>query len=109
MVTTWQKLSNHLTRVRELKAIIFVNIFQSSIMLKFEGGKYIMEVPAQISEFVADVMKYMIILLTYHIMLYSKDGRSSSVSLVIEQSIYLILGIAIYWFIFDKLIIMKSI
>lgn len=78
-------------------------------MLKFEGGKYIIEIPSQFYEFIQDVIKYVVMLLTYHVMLYSKDGNSSSVSLVIEQTIYLMLGIAIYWFIFDKLIMLKSI
>jgi hypothetical protein len=78
-------------------------------MLEFEGGKYIIEIPSKFYEFMKDVIKYLVILLTWHVMLYSKDGLSSSVSLVIEHSIYLILGIAVYWFIFDRMIILKSI
>ena len=78
------------------------------MMLMFDGVKYVIEVPQQLRQFIQDVIKYMLILVTYHVMLYSKDGTSSSVSAYVEQSIYLTLGLAIYWFIYDKLIMIKS-
>lgn len=78
-------------------------------MVTFERGKYVVEIPARFYDFVEDASKNLLILLTYHVMLYSKDGRSSNVSVAVEQSIYLVLGLAIYWFIYDKLILLKSI
>lgn len=77
-------------------------------MLIFDGVKYVIEVPQKLKQFIQDVIKYMLILVTYHVMLYSKDGISSSVSAYVEQSIYLILGLAVYWLIYDQLIIIKS-
>ena len=78
------------------------------MMLIFDGVKYVIEVPQKLKQFIQDVIKYMLILVTYHVMLYSKDGISSSVSAYVEQSIYLILGLAVYWLIYDQLIIIKS-
>lgn len=77
-------------------------------MLIFDGVKYVIEVPKKLKQFIQDVIKYMVILVIYHVMLYSKDGISSSVSAYVEQSIYLILGLAVYWLIYDQLIIIKS-
>lgn len=78
-------------------------------MFIFEDGKYIIEVPIKVHRFIQDVVKYVLILSVYHIMLYSKDGKSSSASLYAEQCIYIILGLAVYWLIYDKFLYMKPI
>lgn len=65
--------------------------------------KYVIETPAIFHEFFADASKHTIILLTFHIMFYSKDGKSGSARIFLEQWIYLVIGLAAYWLIFDRL------
>jgi len=71
---------------------------------EIEKQKYVIKIPSNIHRFAEDAMKYSIILSTFHIMLYSKDGKSGRSTVFVEQFIYVMLALAIYWLIIDKLI-----
>ena len=54
-----------------------------------------------------DAVKFIILIVVYNFMLISKDKKASSLSLTIEQILYVIIGLSVYWLIVNKLIEFK--
>lgn len=69
--------------------------------------KYVINVtenlPKEFLNLVNDIVKFVIVIIIYNFMLYSKDSKLSSVQQTLEQIFYVILGLAFYWIIFFKL------
>lgn len=60
--------------------------------------------PEEFLNILNDALKFLIIIVVYNFMLVSKDSKSSSLSLTIEQILYVTLGLSVYWLIINKLI-----
>ena len=50
-----------------------------------------------------DIVKFVIVIIIYNFMLYSKDYKLSNMQQTLEQIFYVVLGLLFYWIIFFKL------
>jgi len=70
-------------------------------------GKYELKVtnvlPREFLNLLNDIVKFTIVILVFNLMLYSRDSKLTSFSLFMEQTIYTVLGLSLYWIVFDKL------
>lgn len=70
-------------------------------------GKYEFQVssvlPKEFLNLLNDIVKFTLIIMVFNLMLYSRDSKLTSFSLFLEQTLYVVLGLALYWIVFDKL------
>ena len=70
-------------------------------------GKYEFKVtnvlPKEFLNLLNDIVKFTLVILVFNLMLYSRDSKLTSFSTFLEQTIYVVLGLAFYWIVFDKL------
>jgi hypothetical protein len=59
--------------------------------------------PNEFLNLINDIVKFTIIILVFNVMLYSRDSSLTSLNVILEQIIYVTLGLAFYWIVFDKL------
>lgn len=69
--------------------------------------KYVINIteklPKEFLNLINDIVKFIIVIIIYNFMLYSKDSTLSNVNQTLEQIFYIVLGLAFYWIIFFKL------
>ncbi len=69
--------------------------------------KYVINVtenlPKEFLNLVNDIVKFVIVIIIYNFMLYSKEPNLSNIQQTFEQIFYVVLGLAFYWIIFFKL------
>ena len=77
------------------------------VLYNKDNGKYEFKVtsvlPREFLNLINDITKFTIVILVMNMMLYSRDSTLTSCSMCIEQVIYVILGLSLYWIVFDKL------
>lgn len=78
-----------------------------SISYNNSEKKYVINVtenlPKEFLNLVNDIVKFVIVIIIYNFMLYSKDSNLSSIQQTLEQIFYIVLSLAFYWIIFFKL------
>lgn len=78
-----------------------------SISYNNSEKKYVINVteslPKEFLNLVNDIVKFVIVIIIYNFMLYSKDHKLSNIQQTFEQIFYIVLGLAFYWIIFFKL------
>ena len=69
--------------------------------------KYVINVteklPKEFLNLVNDIVKFVIVIIIYNFMLYSKEPNLSNIQQTFEQIFYVVLGLVFYWIIFFKL------
>lgn len=69
--------------------------------------KYVINIteklPKEFLNLINDIVKFIIVIVIYNFMLYSKDSTLSNVNQTLEHIFYIVLGLAFYWIIFFKL------